>query len=101
MRNQRRHRRYQHPEHQICHLELSTDDGAIDHWIGLIVDESHLGFSCVVVGPPAPPQVRFHHRENEKILTLLELKHQRQLADNIQLLGFARTDATVRLDAGS
>lgn len=96
--NSRRHLRYRHPGQQIYRLVIEEDGGRQEHLNALVIDESHSGFACVIVGPPAGPNVRFYHQENEKVRTSIELRHQRQLAEDVQFLGFERTDKVTYTD---
>lgn len=95
--NKRRHLRYSTAARSIYQIliEEGPDDGVIVD--ALVVNKSHSGFACVIAGSRPADGASFQHVENDKIRTLLVLRHARELADGIQLLGFERTDAVTRV----
>ncbi len=87
--NQRRHRRFRDRDTRLVHLVRRRGDQ--DELVpALVRDESHSGMGCVVVGPAPAPGEEFLHRENEKVLTPLAVRHHEELAREVHLLGLER-----------
>jgi hypothetical protein len=96
--NQRRHLRYRTSDRQVYQLWREDERDRAELVQALVVDESHSGFGCVIVGPPPGRETGFYHQENEKIRVPLILRKHRELQDGIQFLGFERADGVMRID---
>jgi hypothetical protein len=87
--NQRRHRRFLDRDTRMVHL-IRRRGGEDEIVPALVRDESHSGLACVIVGPAPAADEEFLHRENEKVLTPLALRHQEELTRDVHLLGLER-----------
>lgn len=94
--DQRRYIRYSHRDQGVIVLVRVRADGAETTTPALLIDESHTGLRCVIVGPPPADDDAFFHDENEKIRTGLILRHHEEVAPTVRILGFELTDQVTR-----
>ena len=90
--DQRRYIRYSHRDQGMIMLVRVSAEGAETATPALLVDESHTGLRCVLVGPPPSDDEIFFHDENAKIRTGLVLRHHQEVAPTVRILGFEVTD---------
>ncbi len=95
---ERRHLRYRYPGQQIYQLVIEEAGDRQELANALVLNKSHSGFACVIIGAPIGADARVYHQENDKVRTPLLLRHQRRLAEEVQLLGFERTNTVIRAE---
>lgn len=76
---ERRHIRFPDPDGGVVYIVRVSVGGHESLVPALILDQSHNGLGCVLIGPAPTEDEIFWYRENDKIRTRIVARHSREL----------------------
>lgn len=88
--------RYPSPDKGVIDVVRVSREGEEKLVPALIVNESHQGMACVLVGPVPAKDETFFFQETEHIRSAMVMRHHQEIDKGIQRLGFELTGEVIR-----